>query len=463
MPWLAMFLSATFTYASLGALAQRDLSLPSGGNVRASVILLVATALGASWKPVWALDILIGLYVPIYLFAALGWLGNAILPYLMLAFAMTLVVKRAVRNITEIFPVHQPSGALPGTLLIALLAVLSFAQWFRSTDMRDSSNRLCDITALCLLLWELPKWDEGSLRETAQAFVLGVTGSSLVLLNAELFKVDRLGKLLHFNPDFLGYVAGAALLIALSRMVFRASRWIPSLLFPILATALYFSGCRAAFYAALATIPLVLWHERRLLGLFTVGSFGAIGAYVIFQGINDPTGLAFRMTAPFMERFADASSRRNQIWSLLWEQRERYWLTGIGLDNGPQLTGGAGLFANGFALATHNVFFTFFVELGIAGLALFLAWQCWILWFGIKYRSRMALLLPIAVYFSVEGFFSGFNNISIIAFMLAVGFRLETRAHITNKIRPQIAYSRGRTRTSLAARVAEFRSELSQS
>jgi hypothetical protein len=39
----------------------------------------------------------------------------------------------------------------------------------------------------------------------------------------------------------------------------------------------------------------------------------------------------------------------------------------------------------------------------------------------------MVLLLPIALYFSVEGFFEGFNNISFVAFMLAIGYRVPQR------------------------------------
>ena len=457
VPFVAMFLSAGLTYVAVPALMQRDLAVSPGGDPRASLVLLAAVALGTAWKPVLTLDMLVGMYVPIYIVAALGWIGNAILPYLMLAFAMTLVANRAVRNLANSLPTSNSGSVIPGAFLIAGLAFLSFVQWFRAADMRDSAFRVCDMVGLCLLLNELPKWDGKSLREATQSFILGVAGTCVVLLNAELFKTDRLGGLIHFNSDFIGYATGAALLMATPKMVFAEKRWVYVLVIPILVTTLYFSGCRGALYGAMATIPFVLWYDYGLPSLFIIGSMASVASYVTVEGMKSGSGLAFRMISPFVESVFESSSRRDRIWRALWEQRDQYWITGVGIHNAGRITGQAGLFADGNALATHNIYLTFLVELGILGLVLFLAWQCWTLWFGFKHRSEMVLLLPVSLYFAVEGFFSGFANISLVAVMMAIGFGLRQRRAAVSSVARDAPYA-GRIRNGRPREIVATRS-----
>ena len=277
----------------------------------------------------------------------------------------------------------EATAVLPGQHWAVCLGVVFFAQWLRSMNMQDSFYRVCDTCAFVILLWMLPTIQKKVLKDTAQAFVLGTVGCSIILLKAELFSVGRMGILLHFNADFVGYVVGVALVLTLSKEILYYS-WLKLLTAPILATTLYFSGGRAAFYGTAAAVLLMFWLERRYVMVALTSLAGCCGVYLLLREADDTGSLAFRMLSPFLESFGDASARRDQIWAYLIGQRDAYWLIGMGVNNASYLTGQAGLQTHGEALAPHNIYLGLCVELGIIGLVFFVLWQVTILWVGFQ-------------------------------------------------------------------------------
>lgn len=416
-PWFIMLASAALTYICLAPLAARNPLLTSSGNRWNSAAVLLVTALISAWNPATALSIALGLYLPIWYIGMIGWMGYAMFPYMAVVIAFFFVCRQEV--------LRRRSPIVPGTRAAFCLAALVFAQWFRSGDMKDSASILCDVAAFSTLFWKLPSFAEAEVREAAQSFVLGIFGSSVVLLCTELFRVARLADSLHFNPDGVGYAAGVALILTISGVVFRNKLWLRFCIAPVLIIVLYFSGGRTAFYAAGLSVVITLWFERRHIALYLAGCTLLASLYFLRGELTHAVGLAARMLGPFTERFSDSSARRQEIWSYLIAHMDRYWIGGVGLGNTDQVTGPAGLLTSGYALQTHNVYLTLVVELGILGVGLFAIWQVTVLAAGIKNRSRMVMLVPLLLYFSIAGFFDGLNLSLVVGFMIVAGYRLQ--------------------------------------
>jgi O-antigen ligase len=412
VPWLTLLLATAFSFFAASVAAPG--AAAEGGNVTTSILVLAVGAVLAYLRPAFALHLFLAAYVPLYLLSFSGLVGNAIVAYL----SVLVVLAYAAR----VLALRGSVAALPATSLAAALAALAALQWLRSADHGSSLHILCHMVAFAAALWVLPRMTDGALRDGATAYVMGALGVAVALV-AQRGSGVRLGFEHGVNPNVIALSIGLGLLFLFSRTVFPRASWLPLAAGPPLFIALLLTQSRTALFATILCLGLILLLEKRRFYLLAALAGVAVFAYVLFLTEHTPFDIWHRFSSVFTADFVQTGAQRAFIWSFLLSQVQSYWLFGIGLNNTPLLTTNASHIAVK-GLGAHNIYLTFFVEYGIAGLALLLAWQYRILRAALARVRSAPLMLPVFLYFVLTGFFFTFNLSMLMAFALVAGYRL---------------------------------------
>jgi O-antigen ligase len=353
-----------------------------------------------------------------------------------LAFVIAILLARYLKQ-------ARSESELPGTLWLLCLAVLVFLQFFRSASMRDSFPVLCDILSFTVVIWCFPRISRTDLQRAGSAFIIGTVGAGLAFLFVSPISAYRLGFELGFNPNELGYVIGAALLLLASGSVVRKEHFAFWWMVTALSVLLVLTQSRTSIYACFGAIVLFLFLRRkRLLAASLALAAVALLSVGYVRQVDDPFSLTGRLASPISESFDESSAQRARIWGFLLTQVGSYWKWGAGLRNVSEITAEAGIGVIGPAgnvsigYQSHNLYLTTLLELGVLGLCFLLAWQFGILYRGLRQSDSSALLIPMMLYVMIQGFFGGFfggYNLNFLsAFLLVAAYRVQSKLEITH-------------------------------
>lgn len=425
LPWGTACLSL---FLALAALQRLSAVGPSStqANVLVTLSLLVCAALAVSAFPGGTLCAFLGLYLALKVLCVSSIVGYSTATYLSLVIATVLA--RRVGQICK-SPIE-----LPGTPWLLWLGVVVFFQFFRSPSLHDAFPVLCDEIVFTLVLWRLPRVPRMDIRAAAKAFIIGTCGAGLAFLLLSPTAVFRLGFDVGFNPNELGNVIGAALLLLTSGFFIRRQGVTFWGLAAILAVLLLRTESRTSIYACFGGIILFLFlrRKRRIAISLALAAVAFVLVSQVKQFDSDPFSLAGRLASPVSESFEDSGAQRAVIWGFLLTQIGNHWKWGAGLRSVPEMTAAAGIGVmetsgnTSIGYQSHNLYLTLLLELGLLGLVLMLGWQFKILIWGISRPFENALLISIMLYLMIQGFFEGSNLNFLSAFLLIAASRVQS-------------------------------------
>ncbi len=277
-------------------------------------------------------------------------------------------------------------GLLIGTLLMGLLVAflaLTGSQW------NSKSDQLLPIINLLPRFTQFPAAEGG--------FNANEIAGALAWLTPLLAGVA----LLPFDSP----VVGTRYIVSLQRnFVFRNLwRWVSAITFLLLFAALFFGQSRFALGGTLLALalmtPLVMksWRWRGLAwaGLIAV----AVLEIMIMRNVFNPANLNQQVS-----RDEDSLSARFDIWNSALHIIHDYPLTGVGLnmfrDNRVRAVYPVPTFLQPVLPHTHDEFLQFGTDMGIPGLALFIALYGaagWMLWRGYRSGVRSVQIIAASV------------------------------------------------------------------
>jgi hypothetical protein len=433
LPWGTLVVSIVLTLYTCAAIGQWGSFFRTLNEFLTASVLIAATA-GVVFYPWQTVRIFLCLYLALRLLTMTGLIGYATASYI--ALVITLGLARKLHSIRKSIP------EFPGTGLMLAFAALVTLQFFRATSPHDALPILCDVIAFAVAIWKFGAIPEQSLRKCVEGFILGVLAAGLILFLYSSQPESRLGSEFGFNPNDLGYLAGAALLFAISCACFKRRRWLLWSAIPLLVVLLVASQSRTSVFACATCVGVfVAVRKRRVfLALLLCGSI--VLGYFTYHGTadGDPESLSGRLASPFTESFEDSGAHRAVIWGFLLTQVPNYWKLGLGLRNVNHLTEEYGLIPITDALSnrvvgyqSHNMYLTALLEFGILGLILLVAWQARVLVFVVKEPSRYSLLLAALLYFLIQGFFEGLNLDFVSGFLLAAAYSIGSGSQCNQK------------------------------
>jgi len=409
-------------------------SSPDQPNILLTFSLIVCAALAVARYPGTTLRTLLCFYLMLEILAVVGLVGYSTVSY------ATLIITVLLARILSRH--YDSSASFPGTRLQLCLCAVIVLQFLRSVSMRDALPTLCDALAFALVLWKFPRIPRSDIHLIVNAFIIGTCATASAFLLTSSLSEYRLGDVI-FNPNELGNVVGAALLLLISGLFIGPRRPMFWGCAPLLGGVLLLTGSRSSIYACFIGIVLFLFLRRRqftaisllllalvLLRVASVNQFGADGSSV-----------AERLASPVSQSFDESSAQRAKIWGFLLGQVSAYWKWGVGLTNMPLIADAAGIESlattNGLSVGyqSHNVYLTVLLELGILGLALLVAWQMKVIWWGFRKSLDSPLLVPMMLYLIIQGFFQGMNLKFFSALLLVVCYRTQCApVEYTNRI-----------------------------
>jgi hypothetical protein len=421
-PWGSAVLSFLIT---LVACLKLRAAGPSSehGSLLLTVFMAGCAILALSVFPGKVLRAFVGLYLALEVLGVSSVIGYSTASYLGLVIAVMLARHLAWIDSSKI--------ELPGTRpWLLCLAVLVFLQFFRSTSMRDSFPVLCDSLTFALVVWTFPRISGADLQGVTKAFVCGTLGAGLAFFVVSPLSAYRLGFDLGFNPNELGSVLGAALLLLASGFCIRKEHFSFWYIFAALAALLVLTQSRTSIYACFGGIVLFLvFRKKRLLAMSLALAAVALLLIGYVRQADDPLSLTGRLASPVAESFDESSAQRAVIWGFLLTQVGSYWKWGAGLRNVSEMTASAGIGVAGpshnvaLGYQSHNLYLTVLLELGIFGLLFLLVWQFKVLYSAFQRSSSSALLIPMMLYVMLQGFFGGLNLNFMSAFLLVAAYR----------------------------------------
>lgn len=418
------------------------------GNILVTILVVVCASLAVSLFPLAALRAFVCLYLALRALGVSSILGYYTVAYVSLVLAVLLAFFLDEGNKSRL--------ELPGTTWLLCLGALVFVQFFRAVSMRDAFPVLCEQGAFTLVVWKFLRISRTDLRDVAIAFVMGTCWAGLAFLLTSPLDGYRLGFDLGFNPNELGNIVGAALLLLGSGFLMRERGINLWFMIVILSTLLVLTGSRTSIYACVGGIILsFLLRRRRGAAVFLVIAILA-GFLIISKGPSDddPFSLTSRLLSPVSQSFDESGAQRAAIWGFLLNQVGNYWKVGAGLANVSEVVISAGVGRAETAniafigYQTHNLYLTVVLELGILGFFFLLAWQFRILYWAVRRSFDNALLIPMMLYLIIQGFLQGSNLNFFSGFLLVAACSVQP-AWVKNKSlrdsRLQSANTLGRT------------------
>lgn len=450
LPWGGMLLSLFLTYLACHRWSATG-SSSANESVLFTVLLAACAVLAASTVPGGTLRTFLTLYLALEALGVSGIIGYSTARYLALLIAALLA-----RRLSQ---VRESAIVLPGIPWLLCLAVVFFLQFFRSWSMRNSLPLLCAGLTFTLVVWSFPWFSKTDVRRAVNAFIMGTVGAGLafLLLNPLNTYPNRLGFDLGFNPNELGNVVGAALLLLASGFFIRREHFAFWWTVAVLAVLLALTQSRTSMYACFGGIVLFLFlRKKRLIAVsLALATVALLIIGYAREPDDDPFSLTGRLASPVTQSVEDSSTlRRVIIWSYLLTTISSHWKWGVGLGNIPQLTAeadlgevweGADRVTQGYQ--SHNLYLTVLLEFGILGLIFLLAWQLKVISWGIRRSFDLALVVSMMFYLILQGFFQGANLDFLSAFLLVAAYRGQSeRGREGHEIRaglPAVATSNG--------------------
>jgi len=270
---------------------------------------------------------------------------------------------------------------LSGFHVLAMLFVLwAGLSAFWSIDPNATRARFVTYLQLAVLVWLIWEigWSPDRLRALLQAYVLGACVAAAAIgynyVSGISYWVDRSRFAgLNNDPNELGLTLALGLPIAWYLSLSQPGRrlaWGWQLYVPVGAAAILLTASRGAFVAALVALAIIPWAlgHLRLRTKAVVYAFAV--AWLVLASWIVPS-------AP-LERLAGT---RADIAGGYFGGRGTIWRAGLQLVRQRPIAGvGAGGFGEaiapingGYIQASHDAYLSILVELGIVGLALFLA------------------------------------------------------------------------------------------
>jgi O-antigen ligase len=444
LPWGTALLSLFLAFVACQKLSAAGPS-STEGNVGFTFFLVACAAAAISLFPKGAFRAFLGLYLALEVLCVSSIVGYRTVTYVSLLFAALLA-----RRLSK---AHKWTIELPGTSWLLCLAVVVFAQFFRSASMRDAFPVVCDAFAFTLVLWKLPGIARADIRKAASTFIIGTCGAGLAIFIASPLTMSRLGFDLGFNPNELGNLVGATLMLLASGFFIRREHFSFWWITLTLAVLLLLTGSRTSIYACFGGILLfmILRKRRRIATYMALAAITLALIGYTKQSDDDPFSLTGRVASPISQSFDESSAQRATIWAFLLSQVGTYWKWGAWLTNVSQVADAAGMPVMDpsnktfIGYQTHNLYLTILLELGILGLILLLVWQFKFLYWGFRRPYGNALLVPMMLYMIIQGFFQGSNLNFLTAFLLVVAYRVQSvpEPHLSGKLQPGLGAAKG--------------------
>jgi O-antigen ligase len=443
LPWAMVLVSFLLT---LIACQQLNITgTPSeGGDVLRTLLLVGCAAIGFLLFPGRTLQTYLCSYLALRVLSVSSLVGYSTTSYIALTIAVLLIYR--------LNRAHKSPIELPGTPWLLCFAVLVCLQFFRSASMRDSFPVLSDEVVFTLVLWRFAQISKAEIRKAANALIVGTCAGGVAFLLVSKMDTYRLGWDLGFNPNELGNVIGAVLLLLVSGFFLRRQYFAYWGIVGSLAILLLLTGSRSSIYACFLGIILFLFLRKMRRTAVTV-AFVAIA--IVAMGYSsqldyDPSSMTGRLASPISLSFDESSAQRATIWAFLLTQVGAHWKWGAGLGNVSVVAEAAGapvIENNVFVgFQSHNLYLTVLLELGILGLLLLLGWQLKTLYWAFTRPLENALLIAMMLYLTILGFFEGSNLNFLSAFLLIAAYRVQSEPRIQDnevpKSIPVVAASR---------------------
>jgi O-antigen ligase len=276
-------------------------------------------------------------------------------------------------------PMRDQTGVLVALGLLAVWLALSFA-W--TVDVGTTAGAVGQWYAvnLAFLVVATGMADRRAARLAAAAFVIGAVLSVLVGALRGAASVSEEGRFEGTlgDPNLLaaGLVPGAVLVVGLLAHRRGASwRWLGVAALAVLGGGLWATGSRGGLVGAGAALlaAAVVVNRRRAALLATIAVL-ALGTLAVSVWVQPA---AWERTSE-----AGPGSGRTDLWKVGWQVAADHPLTGVGLDNYPEVAGdyvrrvgplqGVDLIAVNPHEA-HNLYLQMLAETGAVGVALFVA------------------------------------------------------------------------------------------
>lgn len=386
-----------------------------------TVAILVVASGAAAKYPDRAIGWYAATYLPLKVAATNYLVGYSTPTYALLAIAIVIFFTKP----------NTPSFSprLPGLWAAWFFTAVVLAQSLRTTDPGTARVIACNALCFALLLTVLPRFSRGVVYRVLQYFALGALGAAPILW-LRCAADPRLGQSLGLNPNELGCVIGAALLLLTSTMVIPGGRLGALVLSGLGVVFLARTGSRSAFIGFLFSYAL-FWlvkaqnikaRLRAVLALMLL--FAAMSALILNL---DNTARSSRLMSPFTEAFDQASPIRAKMWGDLLQEVPTYWKFGVGLANINTVTADWGFTIamartgqpDPVGLETHDMYLTAILELGVLGLGALLSWQVAVVKQGIVSGSRSPLFLPMFFFLTIMGLAQGLNFDGLLALLVA--------------------------------------------
>jgi hypothetical protein len=410
----------SFVLTSIAVLLVSSVSIHVPGAAITIAILVAASGAAAKY-PGHAISWYAATYLPLKVAATNYLVGYTTPTYALLAIAIVIFITKP----------NTPSFSprLPGLWAAWLFTVVVLAQSLRTTDPGSAMVVACNALCFALLLTVLPRFSRGVIYRTLQYFAFGALGAAPILW-LRCAADPRLGESLGLNPNELGCVMGAALLLLTSTMVMPGNRLGAFSLGGLGVVFLARTGSRSAFVGFLFSYAL-FWlvkaqnvKARLRAVLVLMLFFAAMSALILKFGASASSN---RLMSPFTEDFNQASPIRAKMWGYLLQEVPTYWKFGAGLANVNTITADWGFTIDmahigepdPVGLETHDIYLTAILELGVVGLGAMLCWQLAVIKQGIVSGHRSPLFLPMFCFLTTMGLFQGLNFDGLLALLVA--------------------------------------------